>query len=124
MGFHWSAFIYWFGRIVGDFIGDQHILPIIITGGITGAAAFYISANFLPYTAGITHHALGASAGAMALVVAGAAAPTYRPSNSILQSTVAQALQQRFPTSSTTAAIAQALGRIATHKLADRLPSW
>ena len=71
-------FIYWFGRIVGDFIGDQHILPIIITGGLAGAAAYFLSANIMPYATGVTHHALGASAAAMALVVGGATiSPDY-----------------------------------------------
>lgn len=67
-------FLYWFGRIVGDFIGDHRILPIYLIGGIAGALLFFLSANVLP----IGSFALGASAAVMALVVAaGALAPDY-----------------------------------------------
>lgn len=70
--------LYWFGRIVGDFIGNQRVLPIYLLGGITGAIMFFISANVLPYGAGGPRMALGASAGVMAMVVAaGAIAPDY-----------------------------------------------
>ncbi len=70
-------YLYWFGRIVGDFIGNQRVLPIYLLGGLAGALLFYITANFIPYTSGIAT-ALGASAAVMALVVAaGAIAPDY-----------------------------------------------
>lgn len=70
-------FLYWFGRIVGDFIGDQRILPLYLLGGIAGGIVFFISANLLPYGAG-GRFALGASAGVMAIVVAaGSIAPDY-----------------------------------------------
>ena len=70
-------FLYWFGRIVGDFIGDQRILPLYLLGGIAGGALFFISANLLPYGAGGSF-ALGASAGVMAIVVAaGTISPDY-----------------------------------------------
>lgn len=70
-------FLYWFGRIVGDFIGDQRILPLYLLGGLTGAIVFFISANLLPYGMG-GRFALGASAGVMAIVVAaGTISPDY-----------------------------------------------
>jgi|AntRauTorckE5430_2_1112549.scaffolds.fasta_scaffold04329_2 membrane associated rhomboid family serine protease len=70
-------FLYWFGRIVGDFIGDQRILPLYLLGGLTGAVVFFISANLLPYGMG-GRFALGASAGVMAIVVAaGTISPDY-----------------------------------------------
>ncbi len=70
-------FLYWFGRIVGDFIGDQRILPLYLLGGLTGAVVFFLSANMLPYGAG-GRFALGASAGVMAIVVAaGTISPDY-----------------------------------------------
>lgn len=70
-------FLYWFGRIVGDFIGDQRILPLYLLGGLTGAFVFFISANLLPYGIG-GRFALGASAGVMAIVVAaGTISPDY-----------------------------------------------
>ena len=70
-------FMYWFGRIVGDFIGNQRILPIYLLGGIAGAILFFVSANLLPNML-IGRYALGASAGVMAIVVAaGAISPDY-----------------------------------------------
>lgn len=69
-------YLYWFGRIVGDFIGNQRVLPIYLLGGLSGALLFFISANLLYGSGHIT--ALGASAGVMALVVAaGVIAPDY-----------------------------------------------
>jgi len=71
-------FLYWFGRILGDLLGDKRILPIYVLGGLAGALAFFLSVNLLPYGAGGTHTALGASAGIMAIVVAaGMIAPDY-----------------------------------------------
>ena len=72
-------FLYWFGRIVGDLIGDHRILPIYIMGGLAGALAFFLSANVFGYNAGGTAYALGASGAVMALVTAsGVLAPDYR----------------------------------------------
>lgn len=72
-------FMYWFGRIVGDFIGNQRILPIYLLGGIFGGLAYFITVNLLPYGAGPgPQYALGASAAVMAIVVAsGTIAPDY-----------------------------------------------
>ena len=71
-------FLYWFGRIVGDLIGNHRILPLYILGGLTGAVAYFLSANLLPESYGIAPWALGASAGVMAIVVAsGVLAPDY-----------------------------------------------
>lgn len=70
-------FLYWFGRIVGDFIGNHRILPIYIMGGLAGGLLFFISAQLLPYGQhGV--FALGASGAVMAIVVAsGLIAPEY-----------------------------------------------
>ncbi len=71
-------YLYWFGRIVGDFIGNQRVLPIYLLGGLMGALLFFITANLLPYGTGGTRYALGASAAVMAVVVAaGAISPDY-----------------------------------------------
>jgi len=65
--------LYWFGRIVGDFIGDKKILPLYILGGLVGGIFYYLSYNYLGYgTAGVTGYALGASAAVMAFVAASA----------------------------------------------------
>jgi membrane associated rhomboid family serine protease len=71
-------FLYWFGRIVGDLIGDRRILPIYILGGLVGAFAFLLSAQIFGYGGGSTLYALGASGAVMALVTsAGVIAPEY-----------------------------------------------
>lgn len=72
-------FLYWFGRIVGDLIGDHRILPLYILGGIAGGIIYFLTANILPYGAETVSYALGASAGVMAIVVAaGVLAPEYQ----------------------------------------------
>jgi len=71
-------FLYWFGRIVGDFIGNHRILPLYILGGLVGNLFFFLSANVLSYGNGLPVYALGASGGVMAIVVAsGVLSPNY-----------------------------------------------
>jgi len=71
-------FLYWFGRIVGDFIGDNKILPLYILGGLMGALFYVLTANIFSYGEGTTFYAMGASAAAMAMVVAAATlSPDY-----------------------------------------------
>lgn len=70
-------FLYWFGRIVGDFIGNQRVLPLYLLGGLVGGVTYFITYNLLPYGAG-TSYALGASAAVNAFVVAAATiSPDY-----------------------------------------------
>ena len=74
--------LYWFGRIVGDFVGNHRVLPIYVLGAIVGAVAFFVSANLIPYIPeGAIEHtkfALGASAGVMAMALAAATiSPDY-----------------------------------------------
>ncbi|GLR17914.1 rhomboid family intramembrane serine protease [Portibacter lacus] len=65
----------WFGRIVGDLLGDKHVLPIYIYGIMAGILFFWISANYISPG---TQIAYGASAAVMAIVVAaGFTAPDY-----------------------------------------------
>ena len=69
--------LYWFGRIVGDLLGDRRILPIYLLGGLAGGFTYFIMAN-LPTPWDFGSYALGASAAFMAiLVVAGKTAPDY-----------------------------------------------
>lgn len=64
----WNMIIlYWFGRIVGDMIGDKHILPIYIIGGLAGAVAYIVSYYFVLGVVG--SYMVGASAAIMALVI-------------------------------------------------------
>ncbi|MBK8555697.1 MAG: rhomboid family intramembrane serine protease [Lewinellaceae bacterium] len=70
------VWLYLFGTIVGDLIGNRRVFPLYLLGGLAGNITFILSAQFLP---GIGTHALGASAAVMAL--SGAAlilAPDYR----------------------------------------------
>lgn len=71
-------FLYWFGRIVGDFLGNHRVLPLYLLGGIVGGLAYFLSVNLLPYGDGKVHYALGASGAVMAFVVAaGTISPDY-----------------------------------------------
>lgn len=67
--------LYWFGRIVGDFIGNHRVLPIYIYGAIAGALFFFLGAHIgLFYSA----YVLGASGSVMAFVLAaGVLSPDY-----------------------------------------------
>lgn len=68
----------WFGRIVGDLLGDKRVLPIYIYGGLFGGVIYVLSAHLPGYGVGIGSFAMGASAAVMAMVVAAAvAAPEY-----------------------------------------------
>lgn len=68
-------FLYWFGRIVGDFIGDHRVYPLYLLGGLFGAVMYLITAPLIS-TGG--SFAYGASAAVMAFVVAsGVIAPNY-----------------------------------------------
>jgi membrane associated rhomboid family serine protease len=67
--------LYFFGRIVGDLLGDRRVLPIYLLSGLAGGVAYFALANILP---GFEPFALGASAAFMGLLaVAGVTAPNY-----------------------------------------------
>ncbi len=71
-------FLYWFGRIVADLIGEQKVFPLYLLGGLVGCFMFWGSAALFQYGGSGTIYALGASAGVMAIVVAsGIIAPDY-----------------------------------------------
>lgn len=63
--------LYWFGRVVGDLLGDHRILPLYLLAGLAGNVVYFISANLLNYTAGGTI-AYGASGAVMGVVIASA----------------------------------------------------
>jgi membrane associated rhomboid family serine protease len=68
-------YLYWFGHIVGDLIGNHRIFPIYLLGGLAGGLVFFLSANYFP---NIGEYALGASAAVMAVAMtAGVMAPDY-----------------------------------------------
>ncbi len=64
-------FLYWFGRIVGDFIGNQRILPIYLLSGLMGGVFYFVSENILA-SGNPDSFALGASGAVMGIVVASA----------------------------------------------------
>ena len=69
--------LYWFGRIVGDLLGDHRILPIYLMSGLAGGLIYFALANALP-SLSFGGHALGASAAFMGTItVAGVTAPDY-----------------------------------------------
>lgn len=73
----WNMILfYWFGKIVGDLLGDNKILAIYIYGGLFGGLIFMLSFNLLGMGAiGFAH---GASAAVMAVImVAALVAPDY-----------------------------------------------
>ena len=68
-------FLYWFGRIVGDFIGDQRVLPLYLMGGLAGAFSYVTFANIAYGGEGFAY---GASGAVNAIVVAAAVlSPDY-----------------------------------------------
>ncbi len=72
----WNMLLfYWFGRIVGDFIGDRKILPIYILGGLAGIICYFVAAKVGVLGAST---ALGASAAVMAVIsTAACLSPNY-----------------------------------------------
>ena len=40
---------YWFGRVVGDLLGNHRILPLYLLGGITGNLVFFLSSTSNEY---------------------------------------------------------------------------
>lgn len=66
--------LYWFGKIVEEFIGSKKILPLYMLGALAGAIILIASYNIFPgLKAGAPYvQALGASAGVLAIVVAAA----------------------------------------------------
>lgn len=70
--------LYWFGRIVGDLLGDKKILPIYIISGIFGGIVYILSDWFFPGGSGGNAYALGASAAVMAILwTAASTSPDY-----------------------------------------------
>ncbi len=61
--------LYWFGRIIGDLVGDHRILPLYLLAGLAGNLAYFIYANLLSPTPSIAY---GASGAVMGIVIAAA----------------------------------------------------
>jgi membrane associated rhomboid family serine protease len=85
MFLHWDfwhllwnmLFLYWFGRILQDLLGNRRILPVYFYGGLAGAALAFALLNVMPDQNGVI--LLGASAGVSAVLMAAATlAPDYQ----------------------------------------------
>lgn len=74
-------FLWAFGFLLQDLVGNKHIVPLYIYGGLAGAVLFIASANLLPrFAAEINSFSyLGASACVMAIAISATfTAPDYR----------------------------------------------
>lgn len=67
-------FLYWFGKLIKEFLGDKRIVSLYVLGGLAGGLLYILLYNILPqfedkvpYT-----YMLGASAGVFAVVVGAA----------------------------------------------------
>lgn len=71
-------FLYWFGNIIKEYLGNRRLINIYVIGGLAGGIAYLLVFNLIPFYA---HQAqgvqmIGASAAVYAIVVA---APTLIP---------------------------------------------
>ncbi len=69
---------YWFGRILGDFIGDHRVLPIYILGGLAGAISVVLTGLFIKIPILQNVIVAGSTASVMAFAMAAATlSPDY-----------------------------------------------
>ncbi|MFN3940270.1 MAG: rhomboid family intramembrane serine protease, partial [Chitinophagales bacterium] len=70
-------FLFFFGRILTEYISERYVLPLYMTGGIFGALLFMLTYNLSPAFQ-FNAMLVGASASILAIVIAAAAiAPDY-----------------------------------------------
>jgi membrane associated rhomboid family serine protease len=76
-------FLYWFGRIIKEYLGSAKVVSLYVLGGIMGGLTYLILYNFMPYFSGVVDKSvmLGASAGVYAVVVGAA---TFMPNYTIM----------------------------------------
>lgn len=67
-------FLFWFGRLLEEYLGRKKVLSLYFLGGIAGGILYIISYNIFPYLQDQLDYALlvGASASVMAILVASA----------------------------------------------------
>lgn len=65
-------YLFFFGRILLDFLNSRYVVPLYIAGGIAGALLFMLSYNLAPVFQTQNGILVGASASVLALVVAAA----------------------------------------------------
>jgi membrane associated rhomboid family serine protease len=70
-------YLFWFGRIFGDLLGDRRVLPLYLLGGLAGFLAYFIAFNVADFGAGGSY-LLGASGAVFCILTAtGIFAPDY-----------------------------------------------
>lgn len=70
--------LFWFGRIVGDLLGDKRILPLYIVSGLFGALIYLFWDQFIPGGSNGIAVAYGASGAVMAFIFTAATlSPDY-----------------------------------------------
>ncbi|MDA0195933.1 MAG: rhomboid family intramembrane serine protease [Bacteroidetes bacterium] len=76
-------FLYWFGKLIKEYLGGQRVLSIFFLGIIAGGLLYIILYNFLPLFQDSVHESrlLGASAGVFAIVVGAA---TFMPNYTLM----------------------------------------
>lgn len=67
-------FLYWFGKLIADYMGNNKVISLYVLGGIAGGLFFMLIYNLLPFFQDrvATSVMLGASAGVFAIVVGAA----------------------------------------------------
>lgn len=81
----WNMLLfYWFGKIVGDLLGDRKILPLYLLSGMAGCMAYILVMNLPFFGEGQIVHALGASASVMGVIIAAAVTSPHYQMNLIL----------------------------------------
>lgn len=73
-------FLYWFGRLIMDFLGNDRLISLYVIGGIIGGLFYMLIYNIIPFYADRVDGSLmlGASAGVFAVVVGAA---TFMPNH-------------------------------------------
>lgn len=71
-------FLYWFGRIIVEYLGQNKILGLYVLGGLSGGVLYILLYNALPFYQNLASVSIlaGASAGVTAVVVGAA---TFQP---------------------------------------------
>lgn len=74
--------MYWFGRIITEYLGQNKLLGFYVWGGIGGGLFYMLAYNIIPFYADFVSNTvlLGASAGVTAIVVGAA---TFQPNFSV-----------------------------------------
>ncbi|MEN8247581.1 MAG: rhomboid family intramembrane serine protease [Bacteroidota bacterium] len=74
-------FLFWFGKIIKEFLGGGKVISLYVLGGLAGGLLFLLIYNLVPYFSDrLDHPMLGASAGVFAVVVGAA---TFMPNYTI-----------------------------------------